>query len=179
MNITPVHRRHIALIGMPSAGKTKVGKLLAQHLGWKFVDTDDRIVEQCRETKLQHIVDRLTPQEFAKLEEETCITTVGFLTKPTVIATSGSMVYLEKAMDYLQRRAHIIYLETSLETVGRRVAKHPDRGIVFAPGETLADLYRRRVPLYEQWAHRTVDTNHGRSQVAKDLAKQLRKEGVI
>lgn len=168
--------RHIALIGMPSAGKTKVGKRLAARLGYDFVDIDDRIREHCGTATLQELVDALSPDEFAALESRVAIETVKNLAQSTVIATGGSMVYHEKAMKVFRQRTHIIHLWASFDTIARRIARKPNRGIVFAPGETLKGLYARRMPLYERWAHRTVSANGNRTAAAKALAKDLQRE---
>lgn len=167
------HLGHITLIGMPTAGKTKVGRKLAQHLRCEFVDIDDVIVAECEAKSLQEIVDRLSATQFSALEEAAAIRTVCALKKRTVIATGGSMIYSERAMEALQRYSQIIHLHSSLETVERRLSKNPDRGIVFAPGETIKHLYARRMPLYAKWAHDTVCTDGKRAEVARKLAESL------
>lgn len=172
-------RKFVTLIGMPTAGKTKIGTLLARYLGCEFVDIDYVLTKNFGVNKLQHLVDKLSPAEFARAEEAVAIQMAMELSAPTVIATGGSVVYLESAMGCLSRRTHIIHLHVSLDTVVRRVAKRPDRGIVFAPGETLADLYARRMPLYEKWAHRTVNTDHSRPKIAWRIARQLASEGYL
>jgi shikimate kinase len=169
-------RRHITFIGMPSAGKTKVGRILAELLGINFIDIDEQIVASQGAKNLQEIVDKLSPQQFAKLEEKVAIETVKGLSRPTVIATGGSMVYYDDAMRVFREHTRIIHLHASLATIERRVAKKPDRGIVFAPGETLADLYERRMPLYEKWAHQTVNVDGKRRFVAEALAEGLQRE---
>ena len=167
--------RHIVLIGMPSAGKTKVGKRLAKHLGWDFVDIDDRIREASKAKTLEELVSSVSAKRFAQIENNAVITTLRNLTRPTVIATGGSMVYCEEAMGVLARNALVIHLHASLPTILRRVAKRPNRGIVFAPGETMADLYARRMSRYQMWADKTVCTDGHRAKVAKELAKELSK----
>lgn len=168
--------RHITFIGMPSAGKTKVGRMLAEKLGVDFIDIDEQIVASQGAKNLQEIVDRLSPEQFAELEARVAIETVKGLSRPTVIATGGSMVYYDDAMRVFRKHTRVIHLHASLETIERRVAKKPDRGIVFAPGETLADLYHRRIPLYQQWAHHVTSANGKRRLVAEQLAENLRRE---
>lgn len=166
----------ITFIGMPSAGKTKVGEILAGELEIKFIDIDQQIVAHEGAANLQEIVDRLSPEEFGKLESRVAIETVEGLSEPTIIATGGSMIYYDDAMRVFQKHTRVIHLYASLQTIERRVAKKPDRGIVFAPGETLAGLYDRRMPLYSKWAHQTVSTDGKRRPVAEALAGELRKE---
>ena len=161
------------LIGMPTAGKTKIGGIVARELGWEFVDLDDRICEHARVDTLQELVDQTSSEEFGLIEGAVAIMTVRSLVSPTIIATGGSIIYSPQAMERLYRTSHIIYLRATLETVTRRVARKPNRGIVFKPGETLADLYARRVPEYERWAHMTVDTDNDRHLVAERLSKDI------
>lgn len=171
----------ITLIGMPSAGKTKVGRRLAEILSIDFVDTDEQVVATMGTEKenLCAIVGRLSPKEFAIAEEAIAIHTLIGLRRPTVIATSGSMVYSDRAMDMLRRGSFIVYLRATLETIQRRVAKRPDRGLVLAPGETLNDLFKRREPLYEKWAWHTVDSDGNRNHLAEKLASELLAKKIV
>lgn len=182
----PKHNRKllpaiITLIGMPAAGKTKVGRRLAEILSIDFVDTDEQVVATmgCENETLYTIVGRLSPKEFAIAEEAIAIHTLLGLQRPTVIATSGSMVYSDRAMSMLRERSFIVYLRATLETIQRRVAKRPDRGLVLSPGETIADLYKRRVPLYEKWACHTVDSDGNRNHLAEKLAQELLAKKIV
>lgn len=172
--------RSLTLIGMPGSGKSKAGRHLADHFGWPFIDTDDIIVRLFGVASLQEAVDELSGPEFAAVEESVGIVAALRIQRPTIIATSGSMVCSERAMQFLWERTHVVYLEASLKTIERRVSKRPDRGIVFAPGETLADLYARRTPMYRRWAHRVVDANDDqRRRVGERLAESLSAEGIV
>src|SRR5262249_48923674 len=131
-------RLSVTLIGMPATGKTRVGDNLAEILNLPFVDTDRLIIEHLKADRLEQVVDTITPEAFAAVEEAVGVL-AAFATRQTIIATSGSMVYYERAMQFLQENTHVVYLEASLKTIKRRVARRPNRGIVFAPGETLAD----------------------------------------
>lgn len=163
----------ITLIGMPTVGKTKVGKLLAELLGYQFVDIDDSIVTDQDASSLSEIVQSLSREQFIELEGAVALRTLAGLQKPTIIATGGSMIYNEAAMVALSSKTYIVHLEASLPTIARRVAKRPDRGIVFAPGETLTELYMRRMPLYRKWAHDSVNCDGKRKRAARKLAARF------
>ena len=165
-------RQHICLIGMPTSGKTVIGRRLAARRGIDFVDLDDRIAQAAGEATLQPVVDKLSAAEFAALEERVAIETIEGLTRPTVIATGGSVVYSERAMRALKKGAVIIHLKASFKVIERRIAEKPNRGIVYAPGETLRMLYDRRMPLYDRWADITVRTDNNRARVARQLAER-------
>jgi shikimate kinase len=74
----------------------------------------------------------------------------------TVIATGGSMVLSDKAMQNLKKDSKVVYIDVPLNEIKRRVTNIKTRGIAFRKGDTLDDVYRNRVPLYEKYADVTV-----------------------
>lgn len=143
---------NITLIGMPGAGKSTVGVLLAKTLGYGFVDTD--LVLQQREGELlQTLVDRLGQEGFYAAEEA-AIRQLDC--HQTVIAPGGSAVCEPQAMARLKELGPVVYLELPVEELERRLGNISTRGIVMAPGQTLADLLAQRAPLYQRYADLTV-----------------------
>ena len=146
-------KNNIILIGMPAAGKSTVGVLLAKSLGFRFVDTDILIQEKTgrllHETIATEGLDR-----FIAIEGETL---AALNTEKSVIATGGSAVYSAEAMVHLKSIGHVIYLKISYESLTARLGDYVNRGVVLREGMTLSDLYRERTALYEQWADATVD----------------------
>lgn len=143
---------NIILIGMPGAGKSTVGVLLAKTLGYAFLDTD--LVIQEREGRLlQDLVDELGVEAFLD-REATAIGSVDC--DRTVIATGGSVVCRDGAMEHLKDLGRIVYLQLPLEELERRLHNISTRGIAMAPGETLAHIYDYRSPLYQKYADLTV-----------------------
>ena len=143
---------NIVLIGMPGAGKSTVGVLLAKTLGYAFLDTD--LVIQEREGRLlQDLVDELGVEAFLD-REAAAIVSVDC--DRTVIATGGSVVCRDGAMEHLRTLGRIVYLQLPLEELERRLHNISTRGIAMAPGETLAHIYDYRSPLYQKYADLTV-----------------------
>ena len=143
---------NIVLIGMPGAGKSTVGVLLAKTLGYAFLDTD--LVIQEREGRLlQDLVDELGVEAFLD-REAAAICSVDC--DRTVIATGGSVVCRDGAMEHLRTLGRIVYLQLPLEELERRLHNISTRGIAMAPGETLAHIYDYRAPLYRKYADLTV-----------------------
>ena len=143
---------NIILIGMPGAGKSTVGVLLAKTLGYAFLDTD--LVIQEREGRLlQDLVDELGVEAFLD-REAAAICSVDC--DRTVIATGGSVVCRDGAMEHLKDLGRIVYLQLPLEELERRLHNISTRGIAMAPGETLAHIYDYRSPLYQKYADLTV-----------------------
>ena len=159
---------NLIFIGMPSSGKSTLGRLLAKELGRPFLDTDD-VFRQINGCELHEIMDRDGLQAFLDREVE-AIRTVNV--QDTVIATGGSAIYSPAGMEHLQKIGKIVYIKISYETLEKRVGDPHLRGVVLAPGKTLRDLYEERVPLYEKYADLTLDQPDGettRQSVARLL----------
>lgn len=147
-----MEKDNIILIGMPGAGKSTVGVVLAKKLGYAFVDAD--LVIQSREGKLLHeIIAERGVEGFWQVEES-----VGesLEARRTVIATGGSAVYGPKAMAHYKQIGTVIYLSLPLSKIRKRLGDLDERGVTLRDGQDLAGLYRERVPLYERYADLTV-----------------------
>ncbi len=146
-------KNNITLIGMPGAGKSTVGIVLAKILGMEFLDSD--LLIQKREKKLLwQIIEEQGLDGFDRVEEEVnCSIDV----EDTIIATGGSAVYSEKAMRHFQEIGRVVYLKVSCEELKRRLGDLKNRGVSIKEGQTLEDLYEERRPLYEKYADITVD----------------------
>jgi shikimate kinase len=144
---------NIILIGMPGAGKSTVGVILARTLGMNFADTDIAIQESTGRL-LQEIIDEDGPESFLAVEEKTLLS---LHCRNTVIATGGSVVFSRRAMEHLKQDGVVLYLKISGEEMERRLGNITTRGIVLIAGQSLRDLYDQRVPLYEAYADITID----------------------
>ena len=140
--------KNIVLIGMPGAGKSTVGVVLAKNLGMSFVDSDLLIQEQ-KGKKLSELIEEHGNEGFLQIEEEV---NASINLQNTIIATGGSAVYSEKAMKHLKKIATGIYLQLSEPAIEDRLGDLTKRGVVLPDGFTLQDLYNERVPLYEKYA---------------------------
>ncbi len=144
----------ISLIGMAGSGKTTVGRALAKALGWAHVDAD-AVIEAHYGTSLQSLTDCMTKDEF--LDCEAAVISSLRLQR-AVLSTGGSVVYRPEAMKYLQSMGPIVRIDVPLATIEERIARNPDRGIAFGPGQTLEDLVNEREALYRQWADHSIAT---------------------
>jgi len=141
-------KSNIVLIGMPGAGKSTVGVILAKTLGYDFIDTDILLSRE-HGKPLQKLLEDVGLEAFLQLEGELG---ARLSCENTVIATGGSMVLSETGMRHLGAIGDVVYLEVPYEELERRIKNITTRGITFGPGETLADLFRSRKPLYERYA---------------------------
>ena len=151
------HHENIVLIGMPGAGKSTVGVVLAKALGMQFVDTDILIQERAGRM-LQEILDEDGPDAFKRNEEEAILS---LHLHHAVIATGGSVVYSEDAMTHLRSAGVVVYLEISYEAMVKRLENITTRGILLLPGRSLREMYDERIPLYERYADLTVACTGG------------------
>lgn len=145
--------KNIVLIGMPGAGKSTVGVILAKALGMQFIDTDILIQEKTGRM-LQEILDEEGLDAFMRIEEEVILS---LHPRVAVIATGGSVVFSEGAMKFLKSGGVIVYLEISYEEMERRLKNITTRGIVLRPGQSLRGMYDQRAPLYEREADLTIE----------------------
>ena len=150
-------KNNLIFIGMPSSGKSTLGRLLAKELGRPFLDTDD-VIRQINGCELHEIMDRDGLDGFLQREVE-AICTVD--TDNTVIATGGSAIYSPAGMEHLRKIGKVVYVAISYETLEKRVGDPHLRGVVIAPGKALHDLYDERVPLYEKYADLTLNQTDG------------------
>lgn len=146
---------NLTLIGMPGSGKSTVGVVLAKTLGFSFLDVD-LVIQERQGALLQELLNRHGDQGFLDLEGETIRS---LSPKRTVLAPGGSCVLREFAMAHLQSLGPIVYLRLSYPALEGRIHNLATRGIAFAPGQTLKDVYDQRRPLYERWADLTVDAD--------------------
>lgn len=145
--------KNVVLIGMPGAGKSTIGVILAKVLGYHFLDTDILIQEQ-EGCLLKDIISSKGLDGFLEVEGRV---NSRIEKSNTVIATGGSVVYSKEAMEHLQSIGVVIYLKLSYDTIESRLGNIEKRGVVVKEGQTLLSLYQERCPLYEQYAHICID----------------------
>lgn len=148
---------NIILIGMPGVGKSTLGIVLAKIMNYDFVDADLVIQQQCDKT-LERIIDACGPEGFIEVENQVLI---GMTAEHTVIATGGSAVYSDEAMQHLGSIGRVVYLKISYDELRGRLADLSERGVVMKGGRgmSLRELYDERKPLYERYADITVDVD--------------------
>lgn len=148
---------NIILIGMPGAGKSTLGVVLAKILNYDFIDADLLIQQQCDKT-LQRLIDTCGAHGFIEVENQVLS---DIQCEHTVLSTGGSAVYSDTAMEHLATLGPIVYLETSLDELKVRLEDFSERGVVMRNGTSmnLEALYEERAPLYERYATMTVNVD--------------------
>jgi shikimate kinase len=161
---------NIVLIGMPGVGKSTVGVLLAKALGRYFLDTDV-FIQAIQGRTLQEIIDREGLATFCRIEEQyvLCLDL-----SHVVLATGGSVVYSEPAMQHLAAHGVIVHLDLPVEKIEERIGNLPARGVVIEKGQTIRSLYDQRQPLYRRYAQLTLDcTGKSHEQIVAEIAAML------
>ena len=138
---------------MPGAGKSTLGVMLAKRTLRAFQDTD-LLVQDSAGLALRDLIRRDGADAFRRIEER-CV--LGLDPSGAVIATGGSVVYSEAAMEHLGRIAVRVYLNLPLDDLAQRIGDLDERGVIRTPGQTLEELLTERAPLYARWADLRVD----------------------
>ncbi len=144
---------NIVLIGMPGAGKSTIGVLLAKATARDFVDTD-LLIQSREERPLQHIVDTHGHMVLRDIEESVLL---DLHVHGHVIATGGSAAYSHAAMMHLKRNGIIVFLDVDLATLESRIHDYATRGLAKRPEQSFAELFAEREALYRKYADITVE----------------------
>lgn len=167
--------KNIILIGMPGAGKSTVGVLLAKSLLMEFQDTDLVIQQQCSKS-LCDIMQGVGVEAFVQKENE-IISACSF--ENCVVATGGSAVYGKEAMENLKKNGVVVYLSLPVEELEKRIKNIKTRGVAMKKGTTLYDLFEERKPLYEKYADITVNcVGLTAEDCVSGIAKALKYQGL-
>jgi shikimate kinase len=163
-------KSNLTLIGMPGAGKSTVGIILAKNLAMGFIDTDV-LIQINRQKTLQQILDESGHLALRAIEEEEILK---LNIENHVIATGGSAVYSPKAMTLLRSISKVIFLEVNFDVLVKRIHNFKTRGIAKAENQTFEALFRERGRLYRQYADVTIGCNFmDQEKLAVEIEKAI------
>ena len=157
-------KTNLTLIGMPGAGKSTTGIILAKNLGLGFFDTDI-LIQINQQKRLQDILDSKGYLDLRKIEEQEILK---INIENNVISTGGSAVYSQQAMTHLQSISKIIFLKAGFEVLEKRINNFATRGIAKAENQTFKELFKERQILYKKYADITINCN----VLTQDLAAE-------
>ena len=144
---------NLILIGMAGCGKSTIGVVAAKLLGYDFIDSD--LALQRQEGRLLREIISDFGVDYFKDAEERALCSLD--TAGAVIATGGSAVYSERAMNRLRENGVCVWLRLPFDEIEKRVVDAAARVIVMEPVKTLRDVYDEREPLYRKYADVCVD----------------------
>ena len=167
------NKSNIVLIGMPGAGKSTIGVLLAKAMGFSFCDTD-LVIQKEEGRTLQVIIDEHGISYFLEREKEIIHSLC--LTKH-IIATGGSVVYYDSTLDHLKKSGVIVYLNVPFDELERRITNIDTRGVAMGKHESLQDIYFERLPLYTKHAEHNIQCKGKHmEEIVKELVTLLKKK---
>lgn len=138
---------------MPGAGKSTIGVILAKNMAKGFIDTD--VLIQIREQKtLQDILDENDYLHLRQIEEDVLMSVN---LQHHIIATGGSAVYSDKAMEFLKQNGIVVYLDVSLDELRKRIKNFDSRGIAKDEDQSFEAMMQERTRLYRKYADITID----------------------
>ncbi len=103
---------------MAGAGKSSIGKKIASSLGFEFIDSD-RLIERDYAMNLQEVLNFYGQEKFREIEESIIL---GIDFDQIILATGGSVIFSNPAMNHIQQSSHIIFLDVSYENILRRIS---------------------------------------------------------
>jgi shikimate kinase len=170
--------RNIALIGFMGSGKTTVGRLVAERLGWTFTDTDALIVAEAR-ADIPTIF--TTEGETSFRDRETRAVTAACAENNQVIATGGGAILRPENAAALREGAFVVWLTARPDVVVARTEAEAAGRPLLARGGTdlLTHVYKllgERGPVYQRTAHLIVDTSDRTpDEVADEIVRKWRR----
>jgi shikimate kinase len=165
---------NIILIGMRGSGKSTIGKLLAKKTKRQFFDLD-KVLSEVVGMPIPELVKKHGWEFFREKESE--VAEKYAQQKNAVLATGGGVILRKTNVNALGKNGKFILLKASIETMVKRLGKNTNRPALTnkqSLREELEEVWRERIPLYEQTAHVTIDTdNKTLDEVIEEIHKLL------
>jgi len=172
-------KQNVFLVGLMAVGKSTIGRLLANQLGYTFYDTD-HVIEDRAGAEIAWIFDVEGEQGFR--DRETQVLDELSRLDEVVVATGGGAVLRECNRHILSSRGCVVHLDSPLDRLLERTQKDRKRPLlqVGDPGETLARLRLEREPLYAEVAdYRFVTDRQGPKMLVRSIVSRLEEDGVV
>lgn len=155
-------RCNIVLIGMPSAGKTTIGKMLEEKLGKEFFDLDDMIIAKAGKS-IPEIFQESGETGFRAIETEVAIEASKMNNK--IIATGGGVVKHKVNMDFLRLNGITIFIDRDIDKL---ISSDPNRPLSSSK-QALQQMYKERYPLYQKYATYVAVNNANIEETVDDI----------
>ena len=155
---------------MAGAGKSSIGRKLANYLKFDLIDSD-KLIETNQNKSLQEVLVENGIQKFKKIEEA-AILSVDF--NQTVLATGGSAIFSKKAMNHIKSNSSVIYLEVSFEDIMDRIPDFSNRGFIKGADQTMKQAFDERENIYRDFADHIVTNNEGLESCFNKILKVIK-----
>lgn len=156
-------RRNLIFVGLMGAGKSAIGRLVANQLGLPFVDTDHEI-ERVSRMSISELFSTYGESEFRALEGRVIRRLLR--SGPKVVSTGGGAFINDKTRKHIERGGISVWLKADLDVLWERVNKRDHRPLLKTenPKQTLENLMNERYPIYQR-ANVTVQSRNVRTDV--------------
>jgi shikimate kinase len=164
----------IYLVGFMASGKTTIGRMYAEEIGWRFGDLDEDI-ESSRKTTISDLFGQLGEEAFRQIETEAIRHRIASIRRgmPTVLALGGGAFTREENVEMLIENGVTVWIDTSFEVVRKRVTLSNHRPLARDP-EQFARLYEERRAFYSRAEyHIHVESDDSRSGLKQLLELEL------
>jgi shikimate kinase len=149
---------HVFIVGMMGSGKTTIGRLLAERLGWRHLDSDEQVERDTGQTVPEIFAQRGEPA--FRAAEARALAAAALADTPTVVSVAGGAVLDAGNRQVLRRGGVIVWLRARVETLAQRVGDGAGRPLLGDdPAAALRRLYAQRRPVYEELAQVVVDVD--------------------
>ena len=154
-------KENIVLIGMPSSGKSTIGKILSEQLNKKLIDTDELIVNKINMSIAEYMKTH-SEKEFRDIETE-CVKEAAKMSN-VVVATGGGAILRTENVNALKQNGKLYFLKRNLELLT------PTESRPFSSDmEALKKRYTERLPIYESVCDVVIDNNNEISDAVKQI----------
>lgn len=163
----------IILIGFMGAGKTSVGKTLAQKTGLKLLDTD-KLIEKQERTTISHIFETQGEEAF-RTAETNLLKSLLEKKSIAIISVGGGLPLKEENQTLLKKLGLVVYLRIQPDTVLKRLKGDTTRPLLQGGDvkQKVTALLTYRAPIYQKAAHITIDADHKTlNQIAEEILTQ-------
>ena len=158
---------NITFIGMAGCGKSTIGKAISMKMDVSFIDTD-LLIEKQYKASLEEIKNKFD-YKFVRAAEEKVILNLNSSNK--IISTGGSAVYSSLSMEHLQRFSSMIYIDTPLEIIIKRIDIGQERGLAVPKDMSVAEVYYEREPLYRKHSDFILNGSKSIDELFNDVKK--------
>jgi len=156
---------------MAGAGKSSIGKKLANYLKFDLIDSD-QLIEENQNKSLQEVLVDSGIKEFKEIEEAAILSVVF---NRTVLATGGSAIFSKNAMNHIKSNSSVIYLEVSYEDIINRIPDFSNRGFIKEDDQTIQNAFNERESIYREFADHIVPNSEGLESCFNKIVRIIRK----
>ncbi len=162
----------VVLVGPPGAGKSTIGKILAQKMQRDFIDTD-HLIEETTGKKIADIFLIDGEVEFRRIERDVVLASIK--KEGYVISLGGGSVLDSEVETALSKMAEVVFLDVSISNAAPRVGFNRERPLLLGnPRQQWISLMEKRRPIYERIATRRISTDNRKAhEVVEELLPEL------